>query len=75
MLVDITYTPLRADFDNVVKAYFEGEIVTEKTRRMLSMVFFAGAASAYAVFTNTPEKVPTLYDEIVDHADHMSRDG
>lgn len=75
LVIDQTYAPLQVDFDNVVKSYFEGEVVTEKMRRALQMVFFAGAASAYAVFTNTPEKVPTLFDELVDHADHMSRNG
>lgn len=75
MLIDKTYTPLQADFETVVQGYFEGQYVSHDMRRKLQMVYFAGAASAYGIFANTPENIPTLFDELVDHADKLERDG
>lgn len=70
MQTDKTYTPLQTDFDHVVSTYFPNCSLSADQRRSLEIMFFAGAASAYHVLTATPEKRDTLYDELLDRAEH-----
>jgi hypothetical protein len=67
---DKTYTPLQADFDDVLKTYFPSIVAGEQIK-LLQIVFFAGAASSYQLLTTAPEKKETVFAELLDHAEHM----
>ncbi|NTI22389.1 hypothetical protein G6M87_11020 [Rhizobium rhizogenes] len=74
MLIDKTYTPLRTDFDDVVKRKFKGCHITARQRKSLEVMFYAGAASAYAIMAEK-ERHATIRDELLDHASLMEREG
>lgn len=70
MRIDNSYTPLKTDFDHVLKTYFPN-VVADREIRMLQAVFYAGAATSYQILTTSPERADTLAAEILDHAEQM----
>lgn len=71
---DTTYTPLRADFDNLMENFFSGNRLSPEQRKIYETLFFAGAASAYGVIVRSPEQQGTLFEELNDHAAQMDRE-
>ncbi|MBY5863252.1 hypothetical protein [Rhizobium leguminosarum] len=70
---DNTYTPLRADFDNLMENFFSGNRLSPEQRKIYETLFFAGASSAYGVVVRNPEQQGTLFEELKDYSDQMDR--
>lgn len=70
MQTDKTYTPLKTEFDHVVKTYYPN-VVSEDQIKLLQVVFFAGAAASYQILTTCPERAETVCGEILDHAEQL----
>ncbi len=70
MQTDKSYTPLKMEFDHVMKTYFPNVIAGEQIK-LMQVVFFAGAAASYQVLTKTPERAETLLGELIDHTEQL----
>lgn len=74
-VIDKTYAPLRTNFDMVVCRLFDGVPLTAEHMKSLEAMFMAGAAAAYELMTSGDERRETLFNELLDHADHLEREG
>lgn len=72
MTTDKSYSPIGAEFEHVVEAYY-GPTLTHEQIQSLKVMFFAGAAAVYEIMTKTPDRIETMKEEILDHADRWQQ--
>lgn len=63
---DKTYTPLKAEFDGFMEAYFADTAISPEQRKIFETFFFAGSISVYGLLVRTPELTETVFEELND---------